>query len=664
MGGFFLGRYMKKEIYTYITFLFIASIFTLTVYWNGLYGPPVFDDIPHIAYNKKIFIDNLDLSSLKSAAFSQTSGVLQRPISLLTLALNIYTTGTDTFWMKLTNLVFHITTGFGFFLLARFLLARFYLQNNKPVSYNQINFLAGLVSILWLVHPLNLTSVLYIVQRMNQLSALFLIAALLTYIWGRTKIEEENNRGYWVIGFGYVFFGLLSVLSKENGALLPLFIILIEILVFRFAMPAREKRRFKIFWSILFLLPIAIAFLAVLFFPDQTIRLNAYDIRTFTLSERLLTESRVLWFYISLSMVPDIGSMGLFHDDFLLSRSFIEPLATIFSIIGILALLTLAFIGIRNRFLSVLSFGIFWFFIGHILESTVIPLELIFEHRNYLPQFGLLFALIFYITFPYKFFSKGKPLRYILPVILIMLYALGTFGRAINWSSEWNLYNSEIANHPNSPRAHSMLGILMHDNKIYDKAKYHFSISAMLDNESPDQLLRLMQHTITIDRAIENDLFDELEYRIDHYSYSQVTIWVFEALLAQTSKHEVEYKRLFNIYEKMLRRNPDILSEAWQVKSREIAGVHSFNLDRYKQARNYFIFANKKQPKLMTFLYLAEISLKLGNKKEALNYFTEGKKLNVVPSTAEKKKMDKLGAKLRSYTLNQRKPGNDQNQSK
>lgn len=659
-----MGRVMKKEIYTYITFLFIASIFTLTVYWNGLYGPPVFDDIPHIAYNKKIFIDNLDLSSLKSAAFSQTSGVLQRPIALLTLALNIYTAGTDTFWMKLTNLVFHITTGFGLFLLARFLLARFYLQNNKPVSFNQINILAGLVSVLWLVHPLNLTSVLYIVQRMNQLSALFLIAALLSYIWGRTKIEKGNKQGYWIIGFGYVFFGLLSVLSKENGALLPLFIILIEILVFRFKLPTQEKGRFKLFWSILFLLPIAIAFLAVIFFPDQTIRLNAYDIRTFTLSERLLTESRVLWFYISLSMVPDIGSMGLFHDDFILSRSVVEPLTTLFSIIGILALLILAFIGIRIRFLSVLSFGIFWFFIGHILESTVIPLELIFEHRNYLPQFGLLFALIFYITFPYRFFSKGNSLRYILPVILIMLYALGTFGRAISWSSEWNLYNSEVANHPNSPRAHSMLAILMHDNRVYDKAKYHFSIAAMLDNESPDQLLRLMQHTITVEGAIENDLLNELEYRIDHYSYSQVTIWVFEALLAQTSIHKVEYKKLFNIYEKMLRRNPYILSEEWQLKSREIAGVHSFNLGRYKEARNYFIFANNKQPKLMAFLYLADISLKLGNKKEAQDYFAEGKKLNATPTTAEKKKIVRLSAKLHLNTSKPIESGNDQDQPK
>jgi len=216
MGGFFLGRVMKKEILTDITFLFIASIFTLTVYWNGLYGPPVFDDIPHIAYNKKVLLQDLDFSSLKSAAFSQKSGVLQRPIALLTIALNIYTTGTDTFWMKLTNLVIHITTGFGLFLLARFLLARFYLQNNQPVSFNQINILAGLVGILWLVHPLNLTSVLYIVQRMNQLSALFLIAALLSYIWGRTKIENGNKKGYWIIGFGYVCIFWIDVDIKQG----------------------------------------------------------------------------------------------------------------------------------------------------------------------------------------------------------------------------------------------------------------------------------------------------------------------------------------------------------------------------------------------------------------------------------------------------------------
>lgn len=657
MGGFFLGKSMKNEFFTYITFFIIASIVTLAIYWNGLYGPPVLDDMPHIAYNKKVLIKNIDYASLKSAAYSQTSGVLQRPIALLSLALNIYFTGTNTFWMKFTNLVIHLFCGLGLFLLARFFLCRFYKQINTEISLKSVNFIAASISILWLVHPLNLTSVLYIVQRMNQLSALFLIAALLSYIGGRIKIENGNKQGYWIIGIGYILFGLLSILSKENGALLPVFIILIEILIFRFATPTQEKQRFNIFWSILFLLPVVIAFLAVIFFPDQTLHLYAYESRTFTLYERLLTESRVLWFYMGLSIVPNIGDMGLFHDDFLVSRSFVEPLTTLFSILGIFTLLTLAYIGIRIRILTALSFGILWFFIGHSLESTVIPLELIFEHRNYLPQFGLLFSLIFYLTYPYKFLSINNRLRFVLPAILIMLYSLGTFGRAINWSSEWDLYNSEVANHPGSPRAHSMFGILMHDNKIHDRAKYHLSIAASLDRESPDQLLRLMQLTITSEGAIENNLLSELEYRIDHYPYSHITIWIFEALLAQTSGYEAEYERLFNIYEKMLHRNPKLLGKDWQLKSTEIAAVHSFNLGRYKKARDYFISANSIKPKLMAYLYLTEISLELGMKKQAINYFEEGKKLDAIPTTDEKKKMAELNARLYPHLTNIRKPG-------
>jgi tetratricopeptide (TPR) repeat protein len=122
--------------------------------------------------------------------------------------------------------------------------------------------------------------------------------------------------------------------------------------------------------------------------------LNTYKTRDFTLLERLMSEARVLSDYLYKSVVTLPHSFGIFHDDYAISHSVLDPPQTLIAILFILALIASAFYFIRRA--QVYSFAILWFFAGHILESTFIPLELYFEHRNYLPIVGILFALVFY----------------------------------------------------------------------------------------------------------------------------------------------------------------------------------------------------------------------------------------------------------------------------
>ncbi|MBK8894755.1 MAG: hypothetical protein IPN64_12105 [Propionivibrio sp.] len=112
--------------------------------------------------------------------------------------------------------------------------------------------------------------------------------------------------------------------------------------------------------------------------------LGGYAWRDFSLGERLLTEARVLWFYLHMIVLPNLGEMGLHHDDFLISRGPLSPGPPCLPRPGYSCLR-----GERLRTAQQTADSHFrhaFFFVGHAMESTIIPLELVLEHRNYLPM--------------------------------------------------------------------------------------------------------------------------------------------------------------------------------------------------------------------------------------------------------------------------------------
>jgi hypothetical protein len=119
--------------------------------------------------------------------------------------------------------------------------------------------------------------------------------------------------------------------------------------------------------------------------------LRAYGTRPFTLSERLLTEPRILIDYIYGIFFPHLGGQGIFHDNYPFSTGLFDPPATAACLLILGA--ALGFAWKLRRAHPWFSFAVFWFLAGHLIESTVWPLELYFEHRNYLPMVGPLLAL-------------------------------------------------------------------------------------------------------------------------------------------------------------------------------------------------------------------------------------------------------------------------------
>lgn len=439
----------------------LALALTVMAYRPGLEGDFVFDDHANILLNTNIHIADLTVGALWHASMEGYPGGF-RPLSTLSLALNAYAVNAYAvrddlvaYGFKLVNLGIHILTGVSLGILAYLLLTA--LPDSLLPRKSRIG-IAILTASVWLVHPFNLTSVLYVVQRMNSLAALMMSIGMIMYVLGRRRLQTRN-KGWALILTGTLLFGLLAFLSKENGILLPLYLLVIEFSVFRFQADNKQTQRaIKYFFIALFLLP---ALFFSLYFSERIgSMLGGYAIREFSLTERIMTEARVVIWYLRMLLLPDNAQMGLFLDDFTISRSLVDPPTTLASIAAILALIGLALHTRRSQ--PVLALGTFWFFAGHTLETTILPLELVFEHRNYLPGFGILLTAMYYILNP-AFSPSTERLRWLAAVAIIFLLAFNLNGRAWEWSNPLQHALLEAEHHPMSPRANFQVGAYLAD---------------------------------------------------------------------------------------------------------------------------------------------------------------------------------------------------------
>ena len=499
--------FKSKNLKFYLPhFLFLILLgCTLSIYWQGLYGPLLLDDYPQLIP----IIDNISTENIKWwRSLLSDSGPLKRPISMATFLLNAIYNGRNIFAWKFTNLIIHLIIA----LILFFLTAHIYTYNKKIISRHSWR-LPTILSSLWLLHPLHVSTVLYTVQRMAQLSALFVFSGLLTYIIGRKRQILQNN-GYWLIAISFILFIPLSAFSKENGLLLPLFLLITELFLFRFHGEKHTKRYLTIFFIIFLFIPLLICLYYFIF--HMSFSLN-YDGRPFTLYQRVLTEFRVLWLYIFQLILPIQRTMGFFHDDFIVSHGWLTPPTTIISFFGISILLFITYF-VRNS-MPLLAFGIIFFFVGHLLESTVLPLELIYEHRNYLPSYGVflaIFSLFYYLN------SNISPTTKKLMVVAILFFlSTLTFIRVQTWSSYTSFYNYAYQIHPQSYRVTATIAEELTRQEHYNDA---LSILAPVNGNGP-MLQRLYIQCMrdhTLEPQAINNITDSLSSPIDDQSLTGI----------------------------------------------------------------------------------------------------------------------------------------------
>ena len=481
-------------------------LLTVLVYWWGLGGPFVFDDYVNLVDGAFRELRNAGWDSLPQIALASGSGPLRRPLSMGSFGVNFLLTGLDPFWFKLTNLCIHLINGVLVWRLARLLLA---LAGLAEQARRRI---ALATTGLWLLHPLQLTAVLYVVQRMTSLSATFVLLGVLFYLQARARMIDgrDARRRLWLAVPGCL---VLAVLAKENGVLLLPMLAAIEISLLRFRSAFRPRHgTLEQFYGLLLVLPMALMTLYLLRHPEW---LNHGDsVRAFTPLERLLTESRVLFYYLRLLLVPDLGQYGLFYDDFRLSHGLLEPVSTLYALLAWALLLTTALAG-RQRW-PWLTFAVCWYLAAHALESSFVMLELVHLHRNYLAALGPMLALLVGLD---GVLGRTRPrLARALVAALMLGLATGTALRADQWRDPLNLARFELKHRPDSPRANyemgrvlAEIGAKMADPAVSAAAAQHLRRAAEL---APRDVGALLGLGLIVNGPLPDDVYAQLMQRL------------------------------------------------------------------------------------------------------------------------------------------------------
>ncbi len=489
--------------------LLLLGIVLWSVYWPGLSGPYVFDDFQNITLNPAVAIQSLSASELLSAAFSNAEGGLGRPIAMLTFALNYYLAGNsfDPLAFKVTNLAIHT----GNVLLVYFLTRLLFLSARSPsvdpsrrTRQRSAVLLAILAAALWGLHPLQLTSVLYTVQRMTSLSAFFVLAGLLVFVYGRCVLRMRPVTGITMMTGGIVTGTALGLLCKENAVLLPLLAATVELGVFsRDELIRDSRRKLALFYLCVVGIP-AVAGIVYLALNPEFV-LQTYATRNFGLTERLLTETRVLFFYLSLIVFPFISRFGLYHDDFPLSTGMLSPPSTLLATMAWVLVVVALVKGLRRR--AVWAFALAWFLAGHALESGVLGLEIVHEHRNYVPSIGICMAASYYFWVIFDKFKIPPRTVAICSVTVLLAVAFVTHTRSWFWSSRAQLFESLVERHPGSYRAIAGLATAMSEQRRDVRPVFNALRDAALANASTlhplIEMKRILHALIPAGEALE-----------------------------------------------------------------------------------------------------------------------------------------------------------------
>ena len=439
--------------------ILLFSILGFGIYSNTLEMPFHFDDYTRIETNPYIRISELTYESLLKSAFNEKSSK-SRPLGNITFALNYYFHQYDLKGYHIVNIVIHILTGI---FLYFFILTILNLPSLKS-KYTSPNLIAFFAALLWLVHPLQTQSVTYIVQRLNSLSAMFYVLSFWFYLKGRIAVRRKTS---WLWFVNATLAWIFALGCKQTAAMLPFLIFIFEWYFFQDRKSDWLKR------NLVYVLIILVLFGLVSFLyigADPVKRLSSigdYSHKEFTILQRALTQPRVVIYYLSLIFFPHPARLNLDYD-FPLSYSLINPVTTLISLGLIMGLLIFAVYLSRKE--RLISFCILWFLGNLVIESSVIPVAIIFEHRNYLPS---MFVCLILVILAYRFVQL-EWLRLVIFSIIVIILSFWTYQRNQVWENDITLWSDVVEKSPNKARPHFNLGTALAKSDRIEDAIPHY----------------------------------------------------------------------------------------------------------------------------------------------------------------------------------------------
>lgn len=451
--------------------LFFVILMIFSCYSNTFFSPPYLDDYHAFIQEKSLYLSNISVSSLLS--LSETKFGWTRLIPMITFALNHTLGESRGVYFHAVNILVHLLVFFSVFWFVRLILIAEKRRNPEGLPFYMAGYFPICVAALWALNPVQTNAVTYIVQRMASIQAMFYILSVSCFI--KARMLEGNRFQSALFYLLCSLAALCSFLSKENSALLPLMLICTDVWFFDGAW-VRKAWSFcrRTGWKTRSLAAI-VFIIACIYAVYVTIPgiLSGYDNRHFTPGERLLTEGRVVVWYISLLLWPAPSRLSVEHT-VELSTSFLTPLSTIPALLLIFGLIYLA-VRFRKKF-PVITYGIAWFFLNIAVESSIIPLELVFEHRLYLPSVGFFMSVTATIVMLLKYAMSRMSERDFTKAVCSLLLlvascsALMTFIRNADWEDRITLYYDAVLKAPDSPRTNSNLAFVLNEFGQYDEA--------------------------------------------------------------------------------------------------------------------------------------------------------------------------------------------------
>jgi tetratricopeptide (TPR) repeat protein len=464
--NYFTENADKKKIAAVL----ILGLLIIVAYSNSFQAGWHMDDYPNILKNPAVQMSNLDLDTLQRAiGFSRSQGNnLPRPVTNLTFALNWWAHGENVAGYHLVNIVVHFLNALLLFLIVERL-------GTRPVAPEAVRrhrtVIALVTSLLWALNPIQTQAVTYVVQRYTSLTAFFFLAALYCYIRGRSTPRQPSTAAWWGLAFGSY---LLAMGAKENAVIWPFSALLVEFVFFRNEQ-GELSPNFKA--VIVATGALSIVFAGGLLISSNInivkIITNGFDSRPFSLAERLMTQPRVLLFYISQIFYPIPQRLSLEHD-FPISVGLLDPWTTLPAMLAVGLLIVVALASVRKQ--PITAFAVLFFFLNHAVESSFLPIEMVFEHRNYLPSAFVFWPLVAGGFHLQAWLTKRRsPLTRMLPILtagIVLVFLLGTITRNMDWQTERSLWVDTYRKAPQSARAAVNLANDLARAQKFDQAEY------------------------------------------------------------------------------------------------------------------------------------------------------------------------------------------------
>jgi protein O-mannosyl-transferase len=531
-----------------VVLFFSLAVLTFLAYARSLNGPLVFDDV--------VYINSSHLKNIvKHLSFSA------RSVAKLSFSVNYYLTGANLAAFRVTNVILHILSGWLVFYLTYITLGLSFMRDtHKKLDDGRAPLLIALLTAsIFLLHPIQTSAVNYITQRMAIMAAMFSFAGIILYVKGAIHAGTKSLILYALSALCLI----LAIFSKENAVMVLPALMLYDYVFLSSCRWGEFRKRFIPLSVLLVISASIVAYrlsVAGFFGEIRTLLLNPYqpmatyfwsgaDIH-WTPVEYILTELRVVSRYIFLILVPLPSFMVFdYSSAYRVSTDLFHPGTTLLSFFFLAAIFSLAIRYLKK--IPLISFGIIWYLVTISLESFIaLGLDPYFEHRNYLPGYGLFLAMASLLLYADRL-KVGAKKEVIIIIVGILLFGL-TFARNGVWRDGVVLWGDAAAKVPANPRAHVNLGIAYSDRGMIDEAVLQFQEALALKHDSHEAHFNLgiaYAKKGLLDKAIE-EYRTTLQLRPSHFdARTNMGLVLFEK--GETDKAIEEYMLALKIKPKL-----------------------------------------------------------------------------------------------------------------